>query len=115
MRVGIPKEIKNHEYRVGLTPASVAELVRAGHQVIVQTGAGAGIDFEDSDYVEAGAHIVADAPAVFAGADMIVKVKEPQPSEIALLEARHFLFTFLHLAADKPQALGLMASGATCI
>ncbi|OYX39095.1 MULTISPECIES: alanine dehydrogenase [unclassified Sphingomonas] len=115
MRVGIPKEIKNHEYRVGLTPASVAELVRAGHQVIVQTGAGAGIDFEDSDYVEAGAHIVADAPAVFAGADMIVKVKEPQPSEIALLEARHLLFTYLHLAADKPQALGLMASGATCI
>lgn len=115
MRVGIPKEIKNHEYRVGLTPASVAELVRAGHQVIVQTGAGAGIDFEDSDYVEAGAQIVADAPAVFAGADMIVKVKEPQPSEIALLEPRHLLFTYLHLAADKPQALGLMASGATCI
>ncbi|OYY66218.1 alanine dehydrogenase [Sphingomonas sp. 28-62-11] len=115
MRVGIPKEIKNHEYRVGLTPASVAELVRAGHQVVVQTGAGAGIDFEDSDYVEAGAQIVADAPAVFAGADMIVKVKEPQPSEIALLEARHLLFTYLHLAADKPQALGLMASGATCI
>jgi len=115
MRVGIPKEIKNHEYRVGLTPASVAELVRAGHQVIVQTGAGAGIDFEDSDYVEAGAQIVVDAPAVFAGADMIVKVKEPQPSEIALLEPRHLLFTYLHLAADKPQALGLMASGATCI
>ncbi len=115
MRVGIPKEIKNHEYRVGLTPASVAELVRAGHQVIVQTGAGAGIDFEDSDYVEAGAQIVADAPAVFAGADMIVKVKEPQASEIALLEPRHLLFTYLHLAADKPQALGLMASGATCI
>lgn len=115
MRVGIPKEIKNHEYRVGLTPASVAELVRAGHQAIVQTGAGVGIDFEDSDYVAAGAQIVADAPAVFAGSDMIVKVKEPQPSEIALLEPRHLLFTYLHLAADKPQALGLMASGATCI
>lgn len=115
MRVGVPKEIKNHEYRVGLTPASVAELVRAGHSVSVQTGAGAGIDFEDSDYVAAGAQIVADAAAVFAGSDMIVKVKEPQPSEIALLEPRHLLFTYLHLAADKPQALGLMASGATCI
>ncbi len=115
MRVGVPKEIKNHEYRVGLTPASVAELVRAGHQVVVQTGAGLGIDFEDGDYVAAGASIVADAAAVFAGSDMIVKVKEPQPSEIAMLEARHLLFTYLHLAADKPQALGLMASGATCI
>lgn len=115
MRVGVPKEIKNHEYRVGLTPASVAELTAAGHQVIVQTGAGLGIDFDDQAYVQAGASIVADAPAVFAGADMIVKVKEPQPSEIALLEARHTLFTYLHLAADKPQAEGLMASGATCI
>ncbi|KRB81531.1 alanine dehydrogenase [Sphingomonas sp. Root710] len=115
MRIGVPKEIKNHEYRVGLTPASVAELVAAGHQVIVQTGAGLGIDFEDQDYKDVGALIVADAPAVFAGADMIVKVKEPQPSEIALLEARHTLFTYLHLAADKPQAEGLMKSGATCI
>jgi alanine dehydrogenase len=115
MRIGVPKEIKNHEYRVGLTPASVAELVAAGHQVLVQTGAGQGIDFEDGDYTAVGATIVADAPAVFAGSDMIVKVKEPQPSEIALLEARHTLFTYLHLAADKPQALGLMASGATCI
>ncbi len=115
MRVGVPKEIKNHEYRVGLTPPSVAELTRAGHSVVVQAGAGLGIDFEDADYVAAGATIVADAPTVFAQADMIVKVKEPQPSEIALLEARHLLFTYLHLAADKPQALGLMASGATCI
>ena len=115
MRIGLPKEIKDHEYRVGLTPASVAELVAAGHDVIVQTGAGLGIDFEDQDYRDAGASIVADAPAVFAGADMIVKVKEPQPSEIALLEPRHTLFTYLHLAADKPQAQGLMASGATCI
>ncbi|ATE66567.1 alanine dehydrogenase [Rhizorhabdus dicambivorans] len=115
MRIGIPKEIKNHEYRVGLTPASVAELVAAGHQVIVQTGAGMGIDFGDQDYRDAGATIAADAAAVFAGADMIVKVKEPQPSEIALLEPRHTLFTYLHLAADKPQAEGLMQSGATCI
>jgi alanine dehydrogenase len=115
MRIGVPKEIKNHEYRVGLTPASVAELVAAGHEVIVETRAGLGIDFEDRDYAEVGASIVADAAAVFAGADMIVKVKEPQPSEIALLEPRHTLFTYLHLAADKPQAEGLMASGATCI
>lgn len=115
MRVGVPKEIKNHEYRVGLTPSSVAELVGAGHEVIVETSAGAGIDFTDSDYVEAGARIVADAATVFAESDMIVKVKEPQPSEIALLEPRHTLFTYLHLAADKPQAEGLMRSGATCI
>ncbi|MBX9858388.1 MAG: alanine dehydrogenase [Sphingomonas sp.] len=115
MLVGIPKEIKNHEYRVGLTPPSVAELVQAGHEVVVETQAGMGIDFEDSDYVEAGARIVAKAAQVFAESDMIVKVKEPQPVEIAMLEARHTLFTYLHLAADKPQALGLMKSGATCI
>ena len=115
MRVGVPKEIKNHEYRVGLTPPSVAELVKAGHEVVVETRAGAGIDFEDQDYVAAGARIVASAAEVFAGADMIVKVKEPQPGEIALLEARHTLFTYLHLAADKPQAEGLMKAGATCI
>jgi alanine dehydrogenase len=115
MRVGVPKEMKNHEYRVGLTPPSVAELTAAGHEVVVETAAGLGIDFIDDDYVEAGARIVADAPAVFAESDMIVKVKEPQPSEIALLEPRHTLFTYLHLAADKPQAEGLMQSGATCI
>ena len=115
MRVGVPKEIKVHEYRVGLTPASVAELVAAGHEVIVETKAGSGIDFDDSDYVEAGATIAATAAETFAAADMIVKVKEPQAEEIALLEARHTLFTYLHLAADKPQAEGLMRSGATCI
>ena len=115
MRVGVPKEIKNHEYRVGLTPPSVSELVAAGHEVVVETGAGAGIDFSDQDYRDAGATILPDAPAVFAGADMIVKVKEPQAAEIALLEPRHLLFTYLHLAADKPQAEGLMKSGATCI
>ncbi|MBA3896260.1 MAG: alanine dehydrogenase [Sphingomonadaceae bacterium] len=115
MRVGVPKEIKNHEYRVGLTPASVAELTAAGHQVNVQTGAGMGIDFSDKDYTAAGATILPDAAAVFAQSDMIVKVKEPQASEIALLEPRHLLFTYLHLAADKPQAEGLMKSGATCI
>ena len=115
MRVGVPKEIKNNEYRVGLTPASVAELTAAGHEVIVETNAGMGIDFEDQAYVNAGARIVGSAKDVFAGSDMIVKVKEPQASEIAMLEPRHLLFTYLHLAADKPQAEGLMKSGATCI
>ncbi|RYE03529.1 MAG: alanine dehydrogenase [Sphingomonadales bacterium] len=115
MKIGVPKEIKNHEYRVGLTPASVAELVAAGHEVLVETKAGMGIDFDDSAYTSVGATIAPDARAVFAGSDMIVKVKEPQPGEIAMLEPRHLLFTYLHLAADKPQAEGLMASGATCI
>jgi alanine dehydrogenase len=115
MRVGVPKEIKNHEYRVGLTPASVAELVHAGHDVLVETKAGMGIDFGDDAYTKVGATIAPDAAAVFAGSDMIVKVKEPQQVEIAMLEPRHLLFTYLHLAADKPQAEGLMASGATCI
>ena len=112
MRIGVPKEIKNHEYRVGLTPASAAELVSAGHQVVVETGAGKGIDFEDQDYVAAGATILPDADTVFAQAEMIVKVKEPQPIEIARLRPDHLLFTYLHLAADKPQAEGLMKSGA---
>jgi alanine dehydrogenase len=115
MRVGVPKEIKNNEYRVGLTPASVAELTAAGHEVIVETKAGMGIDFDDKAYTDAGARIVGTAAEVFAGSDMIVKVKEPQASEIAMLESRHLLFTYLHLAADKPQAEGLMKSGATCI
>ncbi len=115
MRVGVPKEIKNHEYRVGLTPPSVAELTAAGHDVLVQTQAGMGIDFADADYVAAGATILPDAASVFAQSDMIVKVKEPQPQEVAMLEPRHLLFTYLHLAADKPQAEGLMKSGATCI
>ena len=115
MKIGVPKEIKVHEYRVGLTPPSVAELVAAGHEVFVETGAGLGIDFEDSAYTAVGAKTLGTAAEVFAAADMIVKVKEPQPQEIALLEPRHTLVTYLHLAADKPQALGLMASGATCI
>jgi alanine dehydrogenase len=115
MRIGVPKEIKNHEYRVGLTPPSVAELVAAGHEVVVETGAGKGIDFEDQDYIEAGATILPTADAVFERAQMIVKVKEPQPVEIARLRADHVLFTYLHLAADKAQADGLMKSGATCI
>ncbi len=115
MKIGVPKEIKVHEYRVGLTPPSVAELVAAGHEVFVETGAGAGIDFDDDAYTSVGAQILANAAEVFRAAEMIVKVKEPQPAEIAMLEARHTLFTYLHLAADKQQALGLMKSGATCI
>jgi alanine dehydrogenase len=115
MRIGIPKEIKNREYRVGLTPPSVAELVSRGHAVIVETNAGSGIDFSDDDYRAVGATIAANPAEVFKAADMIVKVKEPQAQEIALLESRHVLFTYLHLAADKPQAEGLMKSGATCI
>ena len=115
MRIGVPKEIKVHEYRVGLTPASVAELVAHGHEVFVETKAGNGIDCPDRAYEKAGAQIVPDAQSVFKSSDMIVKVKEPQPQEIALLEPRHILFTYLHLAADKSQAEGLMKSGATCI
>jgi alanine dehydrogenase len=115
MRVGVPKEVKVHEYRVGLTPPSVAELAAAGHEVIVETKAGSGIDFDDQAYVSAGARIAPDAASVFAESDMIVKVKEPQPQEIALLEPRHLLFTYLHLAPDPEQAQGLIKSGATCI
>ena len=115
MRVGVPKEIKNHEYRVGLTPASVAELTAQGHEVLVEALAGNGIDFSDRDYMDAGARILPNAAEVFAAAEMIVKVKEPQPGEIAMLRPHHTLFTYLHLAADKAQAEGLMKSGATCI
>jgi alanine dehydrogenase len=115
MRVGVPKEIKVHEYRVGLTPASVAELVAHRHEVFVETKAGSGIDCPDKAYERAGATILPTAADVFAQSDMIVKVKEPQPQEIAMLEPRHLLFTYLHLAADKAQAEGLMKSGATCI
>jgi alanine dehydrogenase len=115
MRVGVPKEIKNHEYRVGLTPASVAELTAQGHEVVVEALAGNGIDFSDRDYMDAGARILPNASEVFAAADMIVKVKEPQHIEIAMLRPHHTLFTYLHLAADKAQAEGLMKSGATCI
>jgi alanine dehydrogenase len=115
MRVGVPKEIKNHEYRVGLTPASVAELVANGHEVFVETKAGTGIDFSDTAYEKVGATILPTAADVFARSDMIVKVKEPQAAEIAMLEPRHLLFTYLHLAPDPDQAKGLMESGATCI
>jgi alanine dehydrogenase len=115
MLIGVPKEIKTHEYRVGLVPGSVRELVVHGHKVLVETGAGGGIGFSDDDYRAAGAEIVGGAKVVFAAADMIVKVKEPQPEEIAALRKGQILFTYLHLAADKTQTDGLIRSGATCI
>ena len=115
MRVGVPKEIKESEFRVGLTPSSVLELVTHGHEVIVETGAGAGSGLADSEYEAAGAHIVASAAQVFETAEMIVKVKEPQPAERAVLRPGQVLFTYLHRAPDLQQARDLMASGATCI
>jgi alanine dehydrogenase len=115
MRVGVPKEIKIHEYRVGLVPASVRELVAAGHQVLVESAAGSGIGVSDAEYKKAGARIVDSARVVFAEADLIVKVKEPQLSECAMLRPGQLLFTYLHLAADRPQAEALCVSGATAI
>ena len=115
MLVGVPKEIKNHEYRVGLTPAGVRELRASGHSILVEQGCGAGVGFTDADYLAAGAQIAADAAAVFAQADLIVKVKEPQPAECRQLRAGQTLFTYLHLAPDPEQTRLLLASGATCI
>lgn len=115
MRVGLPTEIKVAEQRVGLTPTSVRELVAHGHEVVVQQGAGNGIGAFDADYVAAGGVIAPDAPTVFAEADMIIKVKEPQAVERDMLEPRHVLFTYLHLAPDTAQTNDLLASGATCI
>ena len=115
MLIGLPKEIKNHEYRVGLTPASVRELTQHGHQVLVQNGAGAGIGMSDEPYVVAGATLAADAAQVFAQAEMIVKVKEPQPQECAMLRPGQILYTYLHLAPDPEQTAALVKSGAVCI
>jgi alanine dehydrogenase len=115
VKVGVPTEIKTHEYRVGLTPAAVRELVGHGHEVLVQQGAAVAIGFADAAYRAAGASITANAEEIFAEADLIVKVKEPQPGEIVLLRAGQVLFTYLHLAADKQQTEGLLRSGATCI
>ncbi len=114
MRIGVPREVKAHEYRVGLTPAGARELVARGHEVIVEEGAAAGIGIADTAYVAAGARI-ADADAVFADAELIVKVKEPQPAEIARLRRSQVLFTYLHLAADRVQTDALVRSGATCL
>ncbi len=115
MRVGVPKEIKTLEFRIGATPGVVQRLVHEGHEVFVEAGAGAGIGLADQAYVDVGAQILPDAEAVFEAAEMIVKVKEPQGVEIARLKPRHILFTYLHLAADPDQARGLMASGCTAI
>ena len=115
VRIGVPKEIKNNEYRVGLTPASVREVAAHGHEVLVESSAGAGIGATDGDYTAAGAKVVANAEEVFARADMIVKVKEPQPAERKRLRPGQVLFTYLHLAPDPGQAKDLMASGAIAI
>lgn len=115
MRIGVPKEIKNHEYRVGLVPASVRELIQHGHQVWVETQAGAGIGFGDQDYRQVGAQIAQSAGEVFDQAELIVKVKEPQLEECRRLNESHTLFTYLHLAADPDQAQALMESKSTAI
>ena len=115
MRIGVPKEIKNHEQRVGLTPGSVDELTRRGHSVLVETNAGVGIGATDDAYVVAGAEIAKDASEVFDGSELIVKVKEPQAVERAMLREDHTLFTYLHLAPDPEQTKDLVDSGAICI
>ena len=115
MKVGVPKEIKTLEFRVGMTPAGVRELVHDGHEVVVQTEAGEGIGMSDQDYVDAGAGIVETAEEIFASADMIVKVKEPQKPECAMLREGQVLFTYLHLAADPEQTKALVESGCTAI
>jgi alanine dehydrogenase len=115
MLIGVPKEIKNHEYRVGLIPASVRELVHHGHKVLVETKAGSGIGFDDAAYQAAGATIATTAAEVFAKADMIVKVKEPQPVECKMLRKGQLLYTYLHLAPDPEQTEGLIKSGCTAI
>ena len=115
MIVGVPKEIKNHEYRVGLTPSGVVELVNNGHSVIVQKNAGQGIGYEDTDYTNAGAEIIDTAEEIFATAEMIIKVKEPQLNECAMLRPDQLLFTYLHLAPDPEQTKGLINSGCVAI
>jgi alanine dehydrogenase len=115
VKVGVPTEIKADEYRVALTPSGVRELTEHGHEVFVQAGAGVGSAIADDQYAAQGATILPDADAVFAEAEMIVKVKEPQPVEVAKLEPRHVLFTYLHLAPDPELTRGLLESGATCI
>ncbi|MDP6258427.1 MAG: alanine dehydrogenase [Rhodospirillales bacterium] len=115
MRIGVPKEIKVHEYRVGLVPASVRELIHNGHEVVVEQNAGAGVGFEDSDFAAIGAEILPSAADVFETADMIIKVKEPQTSEISMLRQDQVLFTYLHLAAEPEQTQGLVDSGCVAI
>ncbi len=115
MRIGVPKEIKNHEYRVGLTPASVRELTSHGHEVWVQQEAGSAIGLSNQHYAAVGARIVAEVSEIFAAVDMVVKVKEPQPGECAMLRPGQILYTYLHLAPDPEQTAALIKSGAVCI
>ena len=115
MLIGVPKEIKNHEYRVGLTPAVVRELKAKGHSIIVETDCGKAIGLENNHYVAAGAEVVDSAAEIFARADMVVKVKEPQHAECKMLKQGQILFTYLHLAPDPEQTRLLVDSGATCI
>jgi alanine dehydrogenase len=115
MKIAVPKEIKNNENRVGLVPSGVRQLVQDGHELFIQHNAGMGIGISDEEYIKAGAKIVSTLEDAYAAGEMIIKVKEPQANEIALLKPHHILYTYLHLAADKPQTEGLMKSGATCI
>ena len=115
MLIGVPKEIKNHEYRVGLTPAGTVEMIKNGHSVIVETNAGCGIGFSDEDYINAGAKIIASAKEIFDTADMIIKVKEPQAIECAMLRKDQLLFTYLHLAPDPKQTELLIKSGCVAL
>ena len=115
MHIGVPREIKDHEYRVGLVPAAVAALTRRGHRVTVERAAGAGIGIADADYVDAGAALAEDAAALWHDAELVVKVKEPQAAERARLRPGQILFTYLHLAPDRPQTDDLLRSGATCV
>ncbi|MEP5764197.1 MAG: alanine dehydrogenase [Halieaceae bacterium] len=115
MKVGVPKEIKTLEFRVGMTPAGIRELIHDGHEVVVETMAGSGIGMEDADYQAAGAEVLGTAAEVFASADLIIKVKEPQLAECAMLREGQVLFTYLHLAADPEQARALVESGTTAI
>lgn len=115
MKIGVPKEIKNNENRVGLVPGGVRQLVQDGHELFVEKNAGSGIGISDQEYIDAGATMLNSLADVFKTAEMIIKVKEPQPIEIQHLKPHHILYTYLHLAADRPQAVGLMESGATCI
>ncbi|MEA2215694.1 MAG: alanine dehydrogenase, partial [Solirubrobacteraceae bacterium] len=115
MRIGVPTEIKTDEYRIAITPAGVRELTARGHEVLVQAGAGEGSAMSDEQFIAQGARIVPDADAVFGEAELVLKVKEPQPEEVARLRPEHTLFTYLHLAAEPELARGLMESGATCI
>jgi alanine dehydrogenase len=115
MTIGVPKEIKQKEHRVALLPSAAWQLVQRGQRVVVERGAGAGAGYDDAEYLKAGCEIVADAAGVFDAAELIVKVKEPQPRELAMLHGRHTLFTYLHLAADRALTEGLMKSGCTAV